>query len=92
MYGHDKILLDVRKLLLEKVGFVVDAACTQQEFIRKARQGKPPYSLLVICHSTPQQEHGPIQAIAGEVNSPVYHVPTLVTPQSLIRGIFGLVA
>jgi hypothetical protein len=51
-YGHDSVLLETRRLLLEQGGFPGDTANTLQEFEARIAETQASYGLYVLCHRT----------------------------------------
>ena len=83
-YGHDSVLLETRRLLLEHGGFVVDTANTSQEFEACIAEAHPPYGLYILCHTVPIEEQRNIAAEASKANTAVYQLTVATAPPDFL--------
>jgi hypothetical protein len=84
-YGHDSVLLETRRLLLEQGGFAGDTASTLQEFVARVAETQPPYGLYVLCHTVPLAERHAIAADALRANTAVYQPLRSRPPTSSLK-------
>jgi DNA-binding response OmpR family regulator len=85
IYGADAALLKTRQMVLEKVGFSVDIANSQNDFRLRLQRRDVPYSLIVLCHTIPYEEQHSVQHAAGMSGAPVYQLTPLVPPTDFVR-------
>jgi hypothetical protein len=91
-YGHDSVLLETRRLLLEHGGFVVDTANSSQEFEACIAQAQPPYKLYILCHTVPIEEQRKIGAEASQVNTAVYQLTVATAPPDFLIRVSELLS
>jgi hypothetical protein len=83
-YGHDAVLLETRRLLLEQGGFTADTAGTLQEFQARIAEARSPYGLYVLCHTVPAAERHAISVDALKANIAVYQLTTAIAPPDFL--------
>jgi hypothetical protein len=91
-YGHDSVLLETRRLLLEQGGFAGDTASTFQEFQARIAEAQPPYGLYVLCHTVPAVEQHTIAAEALKANTAVYQLTAAVGPPDFLIKVSELLS
>jgi hypothetical protein len=91
-YGHDSVLLETRRLLLEHGGFVVDTANTSQEFEACIAEAQHPYRLYILCHTVPIAEQRKIAAEASKANTAVYQLTVATAPPDFLMRVSELLS
>jgi hypothetical protein len=91
-YGHDSVLLETRRLLLEQGGFAGDTAGTLQEFEARIAETQPRYGLYVLCHTVPVAERHAIAADAVKANTAVYQLTAAIAPSDFLTKVSELLS
>ena len=78
-YGHDGTLLYLRRLALERDGWIVDVATSPAGFNRYIETRLSRCGLILLCHTIPRAEKQSIRSAAKawriQVHSPSRHAP-----------------
>jgi hypothetical protein len=91
-YGHDSVLLETRRLLLEQGGFAGDTANTLQEFEACIAETQRRYGLYVLCHTVPVSEQNAIAADAFKANTAVYQLAAAIAPPDFLIKVSELLS
>jgi hypothetical protein len=91
-YGHDSVLLETRRLLLEQGGFAGDTASTLQEFEARIAETQRRYGLYVLCHTVPVAERHAIAAAALKAKTAVYQLTAAIAPPDFLIKVSELLS
>lgn len=91
IYGHDRELLDSRRLLLEADGYTADTASDSPE-LEGHLLADTPYEVVVLCHTIDETERGQIRHLLQKRNNavPVYIMTTQTSPEIFLDEVARL--
>ncbi len=92
LYGHDEVLLNTRRLLLERAGFIVDTAKRAEEFESRIAEAESPYDLFILGHTIPELEQKAIIASTVNSNTIVYPLSAPVWPRNFLAKVSELLS
>ncbi len=88
LFGKDRMLLDIRALVLKTALLAADVATDLDKLTRLITDAADtPYGAIICCYTTPATECEEIAAVAAQTRTPILRLTCLEQPASLIKQI-----
>lgn len=89
VYGRDFTLMDTRRMLLASTGFQADTVSNLNELRSAVRHAQPPYELVILCHTVPEEERVSVRHLLQNAGIGLYQLERLVHPERFINVVSG---
>jgi hypothetical protein len=87
MFGSDEPLLQIRSRVLNTAGCDTQIVCTYSAAALQLCSGVTRPELVVLCHTTDEDDAGKVRSLAVQVGVPTYYVEKLTPPQQLVADV-----
>jgi hypothetical protein len=87
MYGRDRTILDLRRVILARAGYGATTAEDRVDLSEWLEWSDSPSDLLILCHTVSRGERISLEALATSARIAVYHLETSDDPRNLAASV-----